>query len=336
MQELSIEVLRFGVKATFVAILVLIVVAGVAGIVRRGKVSEARLVVRRLNTRFAELANAVRRPVLGPKRYKRHAKAEAKRLKERHAKRRIFVLEFAGDLAASAVSSLRHEISAVLGAAEAGDEVVLRLESSGGLVQAYGLAASQVARLKEKKLRLVVCVDKIAASGGYMMACLADELVAAPFAVIGSIGVVASVPNVHRLLEKHGVDYTEMTAGEFKRTVSFLGEISPEGKKKFQEQLEETHGLFKDFVRQQRPGLDIQKVATGEYWFGVRAKELNLVDRLQTSDDYLISQLETADVFQVSYRPQWPWRRRALGAVSETIEAALLRLWTGLDRTRFG
>jgi len=173
-----------------------------------------------------------------------------------------------------------------------------------------------------------VCVDKIAASGGYMMACLADELIAAPFAVIGSIGVVAPVPNINKLLLEHGVEYDEMTAGEFKRTVSVLGKISPEGRAKFQTQLEETHGLFKDFVREHRPGLDIDAVATGEYWFGKRALEKKLVDRLLTSDDYLLAQCAKADLFLVSYKPREPWRRRLVEAVGESATRLVHKGWS--------
>ena len=324
-----LDILAFAVKGAIVVVAVLVAAGGIVAIARRGRRDEPRLVVRALNGRFRGLADAVRSAVLGRKRFHKQFKAAAKERKRRGpAGRRVFVLDFRGDLAATGIVSLREEVSAVLPSAGEKDEVVVRLESSGGLVHAYGLAASQLVRVKARGLRLVVCVDKVAASGGYMMACVADEIVAAPFAIVGSIGVVAQVPNVHRLLERHGVDYEEMTAGEFKRTVSVFGKISPEGRQKFKEQIEDTHDLFKDFVREHRPALDIGKVSTGEYWYGRRALELKLVDRLSTSDDYLLSHLDTADIFQVTYRPPQPWRDRLSSAVSEVA----IRTWDAVTR----
>jgi serine protease SohB len=204
--------------------------------------------------------------------------------------------------------------------------VVVRLESGGGGVPHYGLAAAQLARLKEKKVTLTVCVDRVAASGGYMMACVADRLVAAPFAVIGSIGVIVGVPNVHRLLKKHDVDFEELTAGEFKRTVSIFGEITEKGRHKLVDQLDETHGLFKDFVKAHRPNLDIDRVATGEYWLARRALELGLVDQLATSDEYLLARAPQADLFELRYLGKPSWRRRLVAAAADVVERVTLRL----------
>ncbi len=212
---------------------------------------------------------------------------------------RVFVLDFRGDVLATGTEALREEVTVILGVAQKGDEVVLRLESTGGAVHGYGLAASQLARLRTKGVPLTVCVDKVAASGGYMMACVGERVLAAPFAVLGSIGVVAPVPNLHRLLEKHGVDYENVTAGRYKRTVSLLGPITEEGKAKLQDQIDETHSLFKRFVAEMRPALDIEAVATGEHWYGTRAVELGLVDGISTSDDYLLSKVDSARVFEV-------------------------------------
>jgi serine protease SohB len=198
----------------------------------------------------------------------------------------------------------------------------LRLESGGGTVNGYGLAASQLARLKAKGVPLTVCIDRVAASGGYLMACQADRVIAAPFAVIGSIGVVTPVPNLHRLLEKHGVDYEEFTAGEFKRTVSLLGKISDKGREKLQEQLEETHALFKEAVAANRQSLHIEEVATGEYWFGTRAKELALVDELMTSDDYILSRIPDARVLQVALESPYGLPRR----LARRFEVAFVRV----------
>jgi serine protease SohB len=216
-------------------------------------------------------------------------------------RKRIFVLDFDGDIRASEVSLLREEISAVLSFASQTDEVVLRLDSSGGMVHTYGLAASQLERIKSANIKLTICVDEVAASGGYMMACLADKLIAAPFAILGSIGVVAQLPNFNRVLKKHGVDYETFTAGEYKRTVTMFGENTEKGKEKFIEEIQDTHLLFKEFVSQARPSIDIDKIATGEVWFGKRAIEHNLVDELNTSDDHLMNICQSADVYQVRY-----------------------------------
>ena len=228
------------------------------------------------------------------------------------SKQRVFVIDFKGDVMATEVDSLREEVTVVIGIARAGDEVVVRLESSGGAVHSYGLAASQLARLRNRQIPLTVCVDKVAASGGYMMACVAPKVLAAPFAILGSIGVVAAVPNLHRLLEKHGVDYENFTAGRYKRTVSLLGPITDEGREKFKEQLEETHVLFKRFVHEMRPKLDIEQLATGEHWYGTQAVELGLVDELATSDDYLLARSSEARVFEVLCERPRTMRERAM------------------------
>ena len=213
----------------------------------------------------------------------------------------LYVLNFKGDVAASQTTALREEISAIIQTAKPNDEVLLCLESPGGMVHGYGLAASQLARLKQHDIKLTVAVDKVAASGGYMMACVADKIVSAPFAIIGSIGVVAQVPNVHRLLKKHDVDVDVMTAGEYKRTVTMLGENTEKGKQKFQQELEETHQLFKQFVSQNRPHLDVDQVATGEHWFGQQALNLNLVDEIMTSDDLLLQAMKEKQLIGVKY-----------------------------------
>ena len=216
---------------------------------------------------------------------------------------KIFVLDFKGDIQASAVDTLREEITLILATAKAGhDRVIVRLESAGGMVHGYGLAAAQLVRLRDAGFHVTICVDKVAASGGYMMACIANEIVSAPFAVVGSIGVVAQVPNFNRLLKQHNVDFELYTAGEYKRTVTMFGENTPEGKAKFEEELQQTHSLFKHFVEKYRPQLDVAKVATGEHWYGEDARALNLVDKLQTSDEYLLSLLSQHDVYVINTR----------------------------------
>ncbi|WP_435978572.1 protease SohB [Psychrobacter sp. DM4] len=250
------------------------------------------------------------------------AKAKSKK-KDKDASKssQVFVLDFDGDIKASAVKHLREEISTLISTANKGDEVVVRLESSGGVVHGYGLAAAQLARLKDAGLTLTVCVDKVAASGGYMMACVADKIVAAPFAIIGSIGVVSQLPNFHKWLKNHDVDYEMFTAGDYKRTVTVFGENDDKDRAKYQEELEQTHELFKHFVTNYRPKLDLDKVATGEHWYGEDALELKLVDSLQTSDSYLLALMEDNEVYALHSR-QKPTLAEKLG-LAQAAEATL-------------
>lgn len=226
---------------------------------------------------------------------------EARARKKNNQK--IYVLDFKGDTAASAVEQLREEITLILATAKAGrDRVVVRLESPGGMVHGYGLAAAQLVRLRDAGFHLTICVDKVAASGGYMMACIGSEIVSAPFAILGSIGVVAQVPNFNRLLKEKNIDFEMYTAGQYKRTVTMFGENTEEGKAKFEEELQQTHVLFKHFVEKYRPQLNVEKVATGEHWYGQDALDLNLVDKLQTSDEYLLSLLLQHDIYVIQTR----------------------------------
>jgi len=241
-------------------------------------------------------------------------------------RQRVFVLKFPGDLRASQVELLREEISIILGIARPGiDEVVIRIESAGGMVHTYGLAASQLARLRDKGVRVIATVDKIAASGGYLMAAVADRIIAAPFAIVGSIGVVAQIPNFHRLLKKNDVDLELHTAGEHKRTLTMFGENTESGRLKFREELELTHQLFKQFVVRYRPALDMERVATGEHWYGEQAIGLGLVDRLQTSDDLLLGLCDAADVYEVSFSRREPVARRLTLAVEQAMERVASR-----------
>ncbi|STZ08837.1 Probable protease sohB [Moraxella caprae] len=222
--------------------------------------------------------------------------------KSKSSDKSVFVLDFDGDIKASAVAHLREEISVIISSAKSGDEVVIRLESGGGQVNAYGLASSQLARLKEAGLTLTVCVDKISASGGYMMACVADKIIASDFAVIGSVGVVSQLPNFHKLLKKHDVDFEQFTAGEYKRTVTMFGENDDEDRAKHQADIDRIHELFKTFVKTHRPSLDVEKIATGEIWFGQDALDLGLVDEIGTSDAYVLELMKERDVFVLHTR----------------------------------
>ena len=234
----------------------------------------------------------------------------------------VFVLDFDGDIKATAVKHLREEISTLISTANKGDEVVIRLESGGGMVHSYGLAAAQLVRLKDAGLKLTVCVDKIAASGGYMMACVADTIIAAPFAVIGSIGVVSQLPNFHKLLKKNDVDYEMFTAGDYKRTVTVFGENDDEDRAKYQQELEQTHDLFKHFVNTYRSQLDLDKVANGEHWYGEDALKLQLVDTLQTSDSYILELMDNHEVYALHSR-QKPTLAEKLG-LSQAAEATIM------------
>lgn len=287
---------------------ILMLVAGVLALARKGKsAGKNKLTIKKMNERFEELTETLHSEILDKKAYKalvKQKKAADKKDKanEKDAEiKRIFVLQFQGDIKASAVASLREEITALLQVATPKDEVVVRLESGGGLVTAYGLAASQLERLKKKNIPLTVIVDKIAASGGYMMACVANRILAAPFAVIGSIGVIAQIPNFHRLLKKQDIDFEQLTAGEYKRTITMFGENTEKARLKFQEEIEEIHQLFKDFIQYNRPAVDIQQVATGEHWLATKAREFNLIDELITSDDYLLNASQQAEVYELHY-----------------------------------
>jgi serine protease SohB len=268
------------------------------------------------------------------KQFKKQTKADDKLKKQRAktgaveaTKPCLYVLDFKGSMDAHEVTSLREEISAVLAVATPQDEVLLRLESPGGVVHGYGLASSQLARLRTGGIRLTVVVDKVAASGGYMMACVADRIVAAPFAIIGSIGVVAQIPNFHRLLKKNDIDVELHTAGEFKRTLTLFGENTEQGREKFREDLNDTHELFKQFVHQQRPSLDIDSVATGEHWFGTQAKDKGLIDAIGTSDDLLIAEMENHEVVGVRYARRKRMMDRFTGSAAESVDRLLLRWW---------
>ncbi len=339
--DLATDLLSFLAKSVLVVLSTGAIVAFIAWQVRRGRRGAhpfGSLEVKRLNDRFDTLRDGLQVAMArGPdaiKSLKEQRKELAKAAKTEDKKKTVYVVDFDGDVLASATVSLREEITAIGSVAKPDDEVVVRLDSGGGGVPHYGLAAAQLDRLKAKKLKVTVCIDHVAASGGYMMACVADTIVAAPFSAIGSIGVVAQVPNVRRLLQKHSVDVEEMTAGEFKRTVSLFGEVTEKGKAKLQEQLEETHQLFKGFVKQHRSSLDIDKVSTGEYWLGSRAKELGLIDVVKTSDDYLLERAVDANVFHVAFYPAAGWRERIMRGGMEFSERLLLRLWSRAARLR--
>lgn len=303
-----------------VAIVIIIGVAASAG----RKAHQEGLVVEDLNKKYKALASALRKAVLKKDEQKKEAKAEKKRekaaAKESSDRPRSFVINFKGDLKASALPALREEVSAVLDVATGMDEIIVCLENHGGVVHEHGLAASQLARIRDKGIPLVVCVDKVAASGGYLMACVATRIYAAPFAILGSIGVLAQLPNFNRFLDSHGVDFEQVTAGKYKRTVTMFGENTDEDRAKLKEELEDVHALFKAAVSEYRPDLDLDKVATGEHWYGPRALEMGLVDEIKTSDELLSERAADRDLYALSYHIKQPLQKRLMANFDSALE----------------
>lgn len=322
MSQFLIEYGLFLVKVAtiVVAIVVIISVAVAAG----RKSSEEGLEVKSINKKYKLLASALRQAVLKKDEQKKDAKEEKKRDKAEakgpSSRPRSFVIDFKGDLKASAVPSLREEVSAILDVATVDDEVIVCLENHGGVVHEHGLAASQLARIRDRDIPLAVCVDKVAASGGYLMACVASKIYAAPFAILGSIGVLAQIPNFNRMLDNHGVDFEQITAGKYKRTVTMFGENTDEDRAKLKEELEDVHALFKAAVSKYRPDLDLDKVATGEHWYGTTALELGLADEIKTSDELLTELATERDLYQLTYRIKQPLQKRLMANIDSAIE----------------
>lgn len=319
------------------AVLALLVV--VAALRSKGRGQGGELQVHKLNEFYQELRQRLQQQVLDKPALKALRKEEERqakaRKKQENDRQRIYVLDFQGDIRASAADSLRHEVTALLSMARPEDEVVVRLESPGGMVHGYGLAASQLARIRQAGIPLTVCVDKVAASGGYMMACIANRVLAAPFAILGSIGVVAQLPNVHRLLKRHDIDFEVLTAGQYKRTLTVFGENTEQGREKFQQDLETTHALFKAFVASYRPQLNIEAIATGEVWLGQDALARQLVDQLGTSDEYLAQRANEADVYQLHYVQRKSLSERVGLAAAGSVDGLLLKAWERLNQARF-
>ncbi len=319
------EILLFLGKAVIVFIVIAGVVVVIAAAIMKAKKHKTEIEVENLNDKFKDYENEIKNYLLTDEEIKDELKKNKKEEKQKKknpplkSEKTIFVLNFDGDIKASAVDSLREEITAILQVATEKDEVVVKLESPGGMVTTYGLAASQLMRIRQKNITLTVCVDTVAASGGYLMACVANKILAAPFAVVGSIGVVAQVPNLHRLLKKYDVDYKEYTAGEFKRTVSFLGEITTDGETHFKQKLTDTHILFKDFVSQNRPQIKLSEVANGDHWYGTEAVKLGLVDKIQTSDEYLLENKATP-IFKVTYTIKEKFSEKISKFLASTIQ----------------
>lgn len=330
---------------TFVIAIIIVFGFIVSAGMKNQQDDKGRIEVKRINDKYEDMLEDVKAAVLEEAEFKEQEKQRKKAEKEKQkslkksakasknkeadsteqtTKPRVYILDFVGDIKASATEELRRVVTAVLAIARKQDEVVVRLESQGGMVHSYGLASSQLARITGKEIPLTICVDKVAASGGYMMACVANKIIAAPFAILGSIGVVAQLPNFHKLLKKNDIDYEMLTAGEYKRTLTIFGENTEKGRKKFMEDLEDTHVLFKEFITEHRPSVNIDEVATGEIWFGRRARDKNLIDEISTSDEYLFSKIETADLFEVKYQH----KKSLPEKLGLSVETAMERVFT--------
>jgi serine protease SohB len=316
---------------TFVVVITLGIIA-ILSAVLRNKAQKGSLDIKDLSEDYQQNKQHLTESLLNKPQRKAFAKQQKKESKAQKkngseaTKPRLFLIDFKGSIDAKEVTSLREEISAVLMMAKNDDEVLVRVESGGGVVHGYGLCASQLQRIRDKGLFLTVAIDKVAASGGYMMACVAQKIIAAPFAIVGSIGVVAQMPNFNRFLKKHDVDVELHTAGQFKRTLTIFGENDDKAREKFQEELETVHQQFKQFVSEHRPRMDIDQIATGEHWLAAEAKKLGVVDELRTSDDFLLSQFDQKQVIKVTYHSKKGLADRLSNAASLAVENAIYRV----------
>lgn len=321
----------FLAKAVTVLLVILAVIVMVLMSTVKHKTDKGELRLTHLSDELEDLKHDLKQELLTKKQFKayeKQRKADEKALnkQEETIEPSVFIIDFKGSIDANEVTALREEITAILTIAQANDEVIVNVESGGGMVHGYGLAASQLDRLRQANIQFSVCIDKVAASGGYMMACVANKIYAAPFAIVGSIGVVAQLPNFNRLLKKHEIDYEQHTAGDFKRTLTVFGENTQEGREKFQQELEETHELFKTFVGKYRPEMDITKVATGEHWYGQQAIDLGLIDALSTSDDVILQLAKARKVIKIKYQTKKKLSDKLAQGMSLTVTSVMNRL----------
>ena len=323
--------------------LVLVCVAGIIAILlvaARQKARRGQLEFEDLSADYRQTCEQLQAQLLSPDALKQRAREQKQEAKARKKQAlasvepRLFVIDFKGGVEAKEVASLREEVTAILAVARQDDEVLVRVESGGGVVHGYGLCASQLQRIRARGLRLTVAIDKVAASGGYMMACVAQHIMAAPFAIVGSIGVVAQLPNFHRLLQKHDIDFEQHTAGQYKRTLTLFGENDDAGREKFRAELESVHQQFKQFVGQHRPRVDLTAVATGEHWLASEALAFNLVDELKTSDDYLQENYAQRQVVRLKFKQPKRLGERLAGQASTLLTDSVINVWQRL-RTPF-
>ena len=342
--EILTDYLIFLLKVFTIALAITIPLLIVIGTSKGKSQSRGKLSITNLSNKFEEMGNAVKGSVMNPKELKKFNKEIAKDKKKKDKDKdkgkgnetdSVFVLNFKGDIQASEVEKLKQEVNAILLSDTECREVVIRVESGGGSAYAYGLCAAELKRLVENEINLTVCIDKVAASGGYLMSCVATKIIAAPWAIVGSIGVIAQLPNFHRLLKKNSIDFEMHTAGAFKRTLTTLGENTDEGREKFKSDLEDLHLIFKNFVKEQRPQVDTEIVATGETWQGEDAVKVGLVDSLETSDNYLVSLSKDAKLFELEFVEKKNLTERFAISMQIVIEKSLIKFYDLINKDRF-
>ena len=338
--EILLDYLIFLLKVITVALAVTIPLLMIIGSSKGKSLPKGKLSITNLADKYEEMGNSVKGSILHPKELKKFNKESAKKKKKKKKEKdevdeSIFVLNFKGDIQATEVEKLKQEINAILLADTECSEVVVKVESGGGSAYAYGLCAAELKRLVDNGINLTVCIDKVAASGGYLMSCVASKIIAAPWAIVGSIGVIAQLPNFHRLLKKNSIDFEMHTAGEFKRTLTTLGENTDAGREKFKEDLEDLHLIFKDFVKEQRPQVNTDVVATGEVWQGEKAVEVGLVDALETSDNYLVGLSKNARLFEISFVEKKNLSEKFAFSFQLILEKSMLKLYDLINRDRF-
>jgi len=304
----------------------------------RKETDKGRIIVKNLSNKLEEIGVTLKSAEMDPKAYKSFLKERNKKKKKEikgKSKEIVYVLDFKGDIQASAVGKLKQEVNAIIASQVKCKEVVIKVESGGGSAYAYGLCAAELKRLVDNKIKLTVCIDKIAASGGYLMSCVATKIVAAPWAIVGSIGVIAQLPNFHRLLKKLDIDIEMHTAGKFKRTLTTLGENTKQGREKFISELEDLHVVFKDFVKENRSKIQVAKVSTGEVWQGEKAKKLGLIDEIGTSDDYLLKLASKFKLLEIQYFEKKPFTARIGSAAEVIVEKGIYKILDIFNKDRF-
>jgi serine protease SohB len=342
--EILTDYLIFLLKVFTIALAITIPLLIVIGTSKGKSQSRGKLSITNLSNKFEEMGNAVKGSVMNTKELKKFNKEISKDKKKKDKGKdkdkdnetdSVFVLNFKGDIQASEVEKLKQEVNAILLSDTECREVVIRVESGGGSAYAYGLCAAELKRLVDNEINLTVCIDKVAASGGYLMSCVATKIIAAPWAIVGSIGVIAQLPNFHRLLKKNSIDFEMHTAGAFKRTLTTLGENTDEGREKFKSDLEDLHLIFKNFVKEQRPQVDTEIVATGETWQGEDAVKVGLVDSLETSDNYLVSLSKDAKLFELEFVEKKNLTERFAISMQIVIEKSLIKFYDLINKDRF-
>ena len=323
---------------TVLAVILIPIMVIVGSTKHKKETDKGRIIVKNLSDKLEEIGVSLKSAEMDPKAYKSFLKERTKKKKKAikgKPKEIIYVLDFKGDLQASAVDKLKQEINAIIASEVKCKEVVLKVESGGGSAYAYGLCAAELKRLVDNKIKLTVCIDKMAASGGYLMSCVATKIVAAPWAIVGSIGVIAQLPNFHRLLKKLDIDIEMHTAGKFKRTLTTLGKNTKQGREKFISELEDLHVVFKDFVKENRPKIKVAQVSTGEVWQGDKAVKLGLIDEIGTSDDYLLKLASKFKLLEIEYFEKKPLTARFSTAIEVIVEKSVYKVLDIFNKDRF-